>query len=263
LDNSNEQSSGLLTPQQARFVYLFGGLFPIITSVVTPLSVYRKVLKKPNASDIQRYNDLLQEVSRQLVSGSIGIISYFSGGALANGLQKLFHKKTDQESSQNTSGSQYVRMFVGGHLLSFVGYSFIRPAIQTDLLYLVRLKEGAIGQSPSSSHPGWQGKVRRWVEQHLVPNGQPQLKKTALLSVLGLGGYLGGLGLIAYGVTYGLSKMGKNKADKMEETPQASIRMGMGMDKPGNTTVNKTQALQFGQNYRNSYATLNPYHRTF
>src|SRR5687767_3039480 len=70
-----------LSPGQAQFVYWFNGLFPITSCILTPLTTYRKTLTE-SISDVQRCNKLLHEVSRQFVSGSIGLVCYFVGGEL-------------------------------------------------------------------------------------------------------------------------------------------------------------------------------------
>jgi hypothetical protein len=215
MDSSNSPSEKLLSPQQALFVYWFNGLFPILTSIVTPLTVYRKVLKKPNASDIQRYNDLLQEVSRQLVSGTIGLVSYFSGGALTRQLLNLFPEK---QNGQHHNDDQHVKMIVGGSVLSFIGYSFLRPSIATDILYLLRKNETPEGKAvPAKSLSSWQKNLVAWIDQKLIKNGKPQLKKAALLSFGMLGTYLTTLAFAIYGI----SRLFHHSAIK-PENPQQS-----------------------------------------
>jgi hypothetical protein len=189
--------------QQDRSLFWFVGLFPILTSIVTPLTLYYKVKKKPNASDIQRYNDLLQEFCRQVVSGTVGLLSYFGGGGLTRALANLMpsHKKeaSDQLAEQK---DQHDKMVKGGMILSFVGYGLVRPFVSTDILYLLRKSEAPqSARSTAKPLPRWQSELQHWVDRRLLAHGQPQLGKTAVLSVVSLGAYLGGLALAIYGVS--------------------------------------------------------------
>lgn len=109
-----------LTPAQTRFVYLFNGLAPIATSVATPIVTYLQLRRKP-LSESQRKLLLIQEVARQMVSCSIGLISYFGGAMLTGRLVKNAARKS-------------LAQIVGGTLISFLGYGFVRPMISTELL---------------------------------------------------------------------------------------------------------------------------------
>jgi hypothetical protein len=209
------------TPAQARFVYWFNGLFPILTSIITPLTVYRKVLRKPNISDVQRYNDLLQEVSRQFVSGTIGLISYFGGGVLTRGLMETIWKRSGSSGSESTPEDNHLKMLIGGQVLSFIGYSFVRPWLATDILYMLRKRATPEGKVAGPTEPArslWRKSVVDWVDRHLMQDGMPRLGKAALFSFLSLGVYLNAL---AFGI-YGLSRLFHARTDKAASLPNST-----------------------------------------
>jgi hypothetical protein len=195
--SSNTGQSAQLSPAQASFVYWLNGLAPVLTSIVTPLATYWTLRKKPDKTIIQKYNQQINEVVRQFVSGTVGLVGYFGGGettkGLLNGAGKLF-----PESVKLDEATKQVLMIVGGTAISFLGYAFIRPKISTDLIWkLLKQEEQAAKRSPevlSSCKPiRW---LQQWVDQTLVPAGKPDLSKTARYSAGLLTAYLGGGALL-------------------------------------------------------------------
>lgn len=182
-----------LSPAQASFVYWLNGLAPILTSIVTPLATYWTLRKKPDKTVIQKYNQQVNEVVRQFVSGTVGLVGYFGGGettkGLLNGLGGLF--KGPAPMSEST---KQVCMIVGGTVISFIGYAFIRPKISTELICkLLKQEEGqAMRTRNAVTRCDWMQRVQEWVDKTLVPDGKPQLRKTALVSAGFLTAYLGG-----------------------------------------------------------------------
>jgi hypothetical protein len=188
-----------LSPGQAQFVYWFNGLFPITSCILTPLTTYRKTLTE-SISDVQRYNKLLHEVSRQFVSGSIGLVCYFVGGELTRKVldATLWKGKDPSESDK------HVGMIVGGAMLSFIGYTFIRPWLAMDILHTLEKKEtpdGKIMDIPLANASRLKKGVISWVDNHFFQHGVPQLKGAASASSLALGGYLTALAFTIYGVS--------------------------------------------------------------
>ena len=119
-----------LSPSHARFVYWFSGLAPIATNVVTPIMVYARVRKQP-LTVMRRQEMVMQEMARQVVSGTIGILTYFGGGHFTKSLIELVSGKKNDRINEST---KQVAMLVGGTALSFIGYGFIRPLFSTDIL---------------------------------------------------------------------------------------------------------------------------------
>lgn len=139
----SEKDNANLSPAQASFVYWFNGLFPIVTNVVTTLMVYRTAQKKA-ISDLSRYNQQVNEVSRQFVSGTIGLISYFGGGEMTRAvLDHMTGKKNN--NNKMTNGQKQVAMIVGAGLGSFFGFAVLRPWFSTTLVSQFQ-KESLIGE---------------------------------------------------------------------------------------------------------------------
>ena len=109
-----------LSAGQARFVYLFNGLAPVATSIVTPAVTWLQLQHKPLPEE-QRKLLFIQECARQLVSCTIGLVTYF-GGAMLTG--KLMGKSPNKSLAQ----------IVGGTVISFLGYGFLRPLVSTELI---------------------------------------------------------------------------------------------------------------------------------
>jgi hypothetical protein len=126
MSSSNTQ----LSPSHARFVYWFSGLAPIATNIVTPLMVYARVRQQP-ITVVRRQEMVMQEVARQVVSGTIGILTYFGGGHFTKSMIELLTGKKNERINEST---KQVAMLVGGTALSFIGYGFIRPLFSTDIL---------------------------------------------------------------------------------------------------------------------------------
>ncbi len=230
-----------LSPAQARFVYWLNGLAPVVTNVITPLVVFWK-MGGSSKLPLVKYNQQVNEVVRQFISGTIGLVSYFGGGELTKGaLNRIFDKngRTLDESSKQ------VAMIVGGVAMSFIGFAFVRPYVSTELICKFLKQEKGLEQSisdkkaqeileaacpnPQSLQKGRNLLERtlkeqaaelagaksnnaaiRWlqnkVDQHLLPGGQPNLKKTALVSTAALSGYLALLTGALWGVNRALNQ---------------------------------------------------------
>jgi hypothetical protein len=138
-----------LSSSQARFVYWFSGLAPVATNVVTPFMVYYRVRKQP-LTTLKRQEMVMQEVARQIVSGTIGILTYFGGGQLTKNIIELLTGRNNPKINDST---KQIAMLVGGTLLSFIGYGFIRPMFSTDII-LHWLGQRNQGITPSVTHIG-------------------------------------------------------------------------------------------------------------
>lgn len=241
-----------LSPAQARFVYWLNGLAPVVTNVITPLVVFWK-MGGSSKLPLVKYNQQVNEVVRQFISGTIGLVSYFGGGELTKGaLNRVFDKngRTLDESSKQ------VAMIVGGVAMSFIGFAFVRPYVSTELICKFLKQEKGLEQSisdkkaqeilkaacpnPQSLQKGLnllEGTLReqaaelagaksnnaaiRWlqnkVDQHLLPGGQPDLKKTALVSTAALSGYLALLTGALWGVNRALNQKNKPEAPEAQD----------------------------------------------
>jgi len=145
-DNDARSNSRLATQ-----LYWLTGLAPIATNVVTPLFValqLRYLKKIP--SPLEQYNQQVQELSRQFISGTIGLVSYFGGGEITRGVLnslnifgfKLGPDKTHEAGFQLDDSRQKVSMLLGGMAMSFIGFAIIRPMISTRLIYQFKKAEG-------------------------------------------------------------------------------------------------------------------------
>jgi hypothetical protein len=249
---SSSNSPAPLSPIQASFVYWLNGLAPVATNIVTPLVVYWNMRHKVQ-SLLCKYNVQVNEVVRQFISGTIGLLSYFGGGELTRG---LLHGVLGVKKSSLDDSTRQVAMITGGVLASFIGFAFVRPYISTELickflkhekgeaasfssedvlgiLHGARVGDGHSVNSDWISLPKattllheeeaekirkvagvksnhWLiGRAQRWIDRHLVPNGQPDLAKVARYSTLGLAGYLGLLTLGLWSVNRLFSRAGE------------------------------------------------------
>ncbi len=109
-----------LPPKQQTFLFWFAPLANLATNVVTPIIVHKQVKRQPISENDKR-NLVIQEVCRQVISGGIGLITYF-GSALLSGLltKRVEHRSFNQ--------------LVGGTIGSFIGYAFVRPLLSTELI---------------------------------------------------------------------------------------------------------------------------------
>ena len=121
-------------PAQARFMYLYGGIAPMITSLITPCTLYLGLRKTPHLSDVQRSKELFMEASRQFLSAATGVIFYFTGGELARLWQK-------HQGSSKSEASTQMQKFVSGLIVSFIGYAFVRPVVQAKFINHVSGRE--------------------------------------------------------------------------------------------------------------------------
>jgi hypothetical protein len=193
---------------------------------------------------LTKYNQQVNEAVRQFVSGTIGLLSYFGGGELTKGaLSRVFNKQNQRMSES----SRQVAMMVGGVTMSFLGFAFVRPYISTNLICkLLKQEKGLeyeVAQdkirqilekacpTPQSLQKGLNllddtlkqqvnqqagaksdNRLIHWlqgkIDQHLLPDGQPDLKKTAIASTVALSSYLALLTGVLWVVN---QKLGKNQ----------------------------------------------------
>ncbi len=135
---SSEPSSGLST-HQANQMYWLTGMAPMATNLVTPLMVFWRMRSMPKPLMV-KYNQQVNEVGRQFIGGSIGLLSYFGGGELTRGLLKAlgWHKTPDSKNESN----QQVGMMLGGTVMNFLGFAIVRPLISTPIICKFLKKEG-------------------------------------------------------------------------------------------------------------------------
>lgn len=126
-----------LTPAQTRFVFLFNGLAPVATSIATPMVTYAQ-LRRKQLPPQERKLLLIQEIARQVVSCTIGLVSYFGGAFLTGRLMRR-------------SASKSLGQIIGGTVISFLGYGFVRPLISTELLVRWMQKQAKL-QPPTPTH---------------------------------------------------------------------------------------------------------------
>jgi hypothetical protein len=236
--SSNRSSNGIedfiyahmSSSQVANCNYWLNGLAPVATNIVTPLITYLVMRSKIDKTLLQKYNQQVNEVGRQLVSGTIGLLSYFGGAEITRYLLKLvLGSDTDQKVDK---ASRQIAMSVGGVITSFLGFAILRPLLSTDLICKFLKQEGAeeitfnlkemrlqleksakalkhqsvedrmaeiirekrVSMSVEKKGNHWFfGPIQNWVDRHLVPNGVPKLGKTAAYATLTLSVYLGTL----------------------------------------------------------------------
>lgn len=233
--SSLENVNGRLSPAQAGFIYWLNGLAPVATNIVTPLITYWFLRGKPDKTLLQKYNLQVNEVGRQLVSGTIGLLSYFGGGELTRGGINLGF---DRDQKMDAATKQ-IAMTVGGVATSFLGFAILRPMLSADLICKFLKREGgevlSFSEKELRSHlakmatsPGkfsvdgamdgiirqkradiaiggknnhWLfGPIQSWVDKNLVPDGVPKLGKTAAYATGVLTAYLGSLTLMLWGI---------------------------------------------------------------
>jgi hypothetical protein len=239
-----QASNTQLSPSQASFVYWLNGLAPVATNIVTPFVVFLTLTIGKNKAKpaLTKYNQQVNEVVRQFVSGTIGLLSYFGGGELTKGALNQVFDKHDQRMSES---SRQVAMMVGGVAMSFIGFAFVRPYISTDLICrflkqekgleyelapdkvrqilneacptpknlqkgLNLLEETLKQQASQQAGVKSDNYLIRWLQgkldQHLLPGGKPDLKKTAIASTVALSSYLALLTGALWGVNQKLGK---------------------------------------------------------
>jgi hypothetical protein len=132
-------------------LYWLTGLAPIATNVVTPLMVFWQ-MRRGDKSPMVKYNQQVNEVGRQFVSGTIGLISYFGGGEVTRGVLKALNgiginlgQPMEAQQGQNPDDApQKVAMLLGGILMSFIGFAVIRPLVGTQLICKFLKKESGV-----------------------------------------------------------------------------------------------------------------------
>jgi len=144
-DNDARSNSRLATQ-----LYWLTGLAPIATNVVTPLMVALQLryFQKAPPPLIEQYNQQVQELSRQFVSGTIGLVSYFGGGEITREILTALNIFGFKVGSSKISGNsvddsqQKVTMLLGGMAMSFIGFAIVRPLLSTPLIYQFKKAEG-------------------------------------------------------------------------------------------------------------------------
>lgn len=147
LDSNNDARSNSRLATQ---LYWLTGLAPIVTNVVTPLMVFLdlRYFKKEAPLLIEQYNQQVQELSRQFISGTIGIVSYFGGGEITRGVLNLLNIFGFKYGPNKTSGNpvddsrQKVTMLLGGMAMSFIGFAIVRPLLSIRLIFQFKKAEG-------------------------------------------------------------------------------------------------------------------------
>lgn len=143
-DNAARSNSRLATQ-----LYWLMGLAPIATNIVTPLMVFWQ-MRTQGKNLMVKYNQQVNEVVRQFVSGTIGLVSYFGGGELTRGMLNVLNGigirlgqpiQSSNGRSQDDS-NQKVAMLLGGIVMSFIGFAVIRPWIGTRLICKFLKEEG-------------------------------------------------------------------------------------------------------------------------
>jgi len=148
---SQKNNADCSNSRLATQLYWLTGLAPIATNVVTPLMVFWQ-LRRGNKAPMVKYNQQVNEVGRQFVSGTIGLVSYFGGGEVTRGILKGLNgigfnvgQPVCQQNGQNPDDSgQKVAMLLGGILMSFVGFAVIRPWVSTQLICKFLKKEAGV-----------------------------------------------------------------------------------------------------------------------
>jgi hypothetical protein len=205
-------------------------------------------MKKQPQTLLSKYNMQVNEVVRQLISGTIGLVSYFGGGELTRALVNRTFK--DDRNALDDATKQ-VAMIAGGVAASFIGFAFVRPYVSTELIckflkreegiearfsegevqsilkqaqtsipdtlshsqvlaLLEQEKSAQIAQQAGVKSKHWlMEPVQRWIDQHLVPKGNQDLAKVVRYSTLGLAGYLTALTLGLWGINRLLGSNGK------------------------------------------------------
>jgi len=212
-------------------MYWATGVASIISNIVIPTVVYLS-LGKSSKTPIEKYNLLLNEIGRQFISGSIGLLSFFGGGALVRAGINFYNKqKTSQK--QMDEGDKHLYMLLGAIATKFISSALLKPLLSTQLilqflekektatsLSLTQVKkllndsatltEATQKLSNLSEHlpkpEEVQGKYSRGLHvlmrKHFFDtNGQPKIGKFTAVTVVAKGTWLSLLALAIYGVT--------------------------------------------------------------
>jgi hypothetical protein len=125
--------------KQANQMYWLTGLAPVATNLVTPLMVFWR-MRSLDKTLMVKYNQQVNEVGRQFISGTIGLLSYFGGGELTRGA--LNAMGWIKAPNQKRGSEQQVGMMLGGTLMLFFGYAIVRPMISTTFICKFLKEEG-------------------------------------------------------------------------------------------------------------------------
>jgi len=131
--------------------YLISGFAPVATTVAMPLMVLWS-LRNSHKAPMVKYNQIVNEVVRQYVGGTIGLVSYFGGGELTRLLFKAIkgtgsssnnpNKKDSPADKQEADSKQKVDMLLGGNAMNFLGFAIVRPWFTTGLVCKFLKEEG-------------------------------------------------------------------------------------------------------------------------
>jgi hypothetical protein len=120
-------------------MYWATGLASIASNIVIPLIVYLS-LRKSNKTPIEKYNLLVNEIGRQFISGSMGLLSFFAGGALVRaGIN--FYNKQKSPQNQTNEGDKHLYMLLGAIVTKFVSSALLKPLLSTQLILQFLEKE--------------------------------------------------------------------------------------------------------------------------
>ena len=231
-------------------MYWLSGLAPVLTNLVTPLFVYYKMRNNP--SEMVKYNQQVNEVGRQFISGTIGLLAYFGGGELTRGALNALGWGTG--GGKVNESDQQMGMMLGGTVMNFLGYAILRPMISTpfickflkpegndvsltpeqifavlekvkiknsaDMRALVDAEIAALAKKASSAPQAENFLIRpvqKWVDGHLFDKlGKPLIGKAVGVSTAALAVWLTGVTAILYALNRAL---GAPKVVKPSVTP--------------------------------------------
>lgn len=198
-----DRKQNALTPGQAEFIYWFNGIMPVLTNVVTPIVTFWSC-RRNSISSSAKYNQVITEIARQFVSGTLGLFAYFGGGEMARNVMNW--AKPQETKGQSPSAPRELSMIIGAGLMGFVAYSFVRPFVATKLVseYLIQkspqelkaLKHKILESSGSRLAPSLLSMklklgMNSLMDKHFAANSEhPLIGKAAWVSTGLLGFYL-------------------------------------------------------------------------
>lgn len=247
---STTSKNAELSPAQANFVYWLNGLAPIATCIVTPLVTAWSLRAKHNLTPLQKYNQQVNEVVRQLVSGTIGLVSYFGGGEFTHTLLEWMGKSSSQNKKQPMSeASKQVLMIIGGTVVAFLGYAFARPAINTAIISRFLKEESGVNKIKLTPAPqSWLSPIQNWIDKTLLPDGSPKLGKTAWVASGILTSYLGTLTAAVAGLKHWGNDVFKSKQENQPSKTAPNIAFNtLNTHTSQLILINRNPAVYFAQ----------------
>lgn|GEM_PF-3004369 len=247
-------------------MYWATGLASIASNIVIPMVVYLS-LRKSSKTPVEKYNLLVNEIGRQFISGSVGLLSFFAGGALVRAGLNFYNK---QKSSQNQmdEGDKHLYMLVGAIATKFISSALLKPLLSTQLILQFLEKEKTpislplkqiqklLAESPTIQEASIklsdlskqipkpveaQGKLSqgllKLMRKHFFDaEGQPKIGKFTAVAVTAKSAWLSLLALAIYGVIKSSSHAAK--------TSNVSNTTTKPLDKPNQAQVNPVLPTQ-------------------